>query len=90
MGLALSEGLGISALGVNVEPWTPRSYKPIFLEEALRDGVVSKIIAIRETYRIGYESKWASFTWKDVFNTPAELTRCRIRFGLVMFWVSCV
>jgi hypothetical protein len=48
-------GLGISALGVDVEPWTPSSYKPILLEEPLRDRVVSKIIPVRETYRVGYE-----------------------------------
>jgi hypothetical protein len=54
LGLSLSEGLGISALGVDVEPRTPGSDKPVFFEEALCDCIVAEVISVGETDRVQY------------------------------------
>ena len=65
--------LTISSLGVDVKPWPPGSDESIFLEEPLRNGVVSKIVAVREAYRVRYKTEWIEFVWKYVLYTPPEL-----------------
>lgn len=41
-----TEGLGISAFRVDVEPGTPGSNQPVFFKEPLSDRIVCKVISV--------------------------------------------
>ena len=90
VGAPVERGVGISALGADVEPRAPGSDKPIFLEEPLRDRVVTEVISVGKTNRVRYETKWVRLVGKDMLDSPAKLTRRCIRLSLVMFWMSGV
>lgn len=80
--------MGISSLGVDVEPRPPRSYEPIFLEEPLRNRVVCEVRSVGKANGLGYQVEWVRFVGKDVFNSPAKLARGCNWLCLVMFRMS--
>lgn len=84
------EGLGISALRVDIEPGTPSSHEPVLLEEAFCDRVVCKIIPIREADRTSDEAQRINFTGKYVLDSPAKLARGCTGSGFVVLYMRYV
>ena len=59
------------AFGVYVEPWPPISYKAIFLEEALCDGIFRKVCAVREANRLKDDVERVLLGWKHMLDSKA-------------------
>jgi hypothetical protein len=72
----LREKLGISALRIDVEPWTPRADQSVFCIEPFSDRVVREIGRVGETHSAKNSFKGVGSVPEDMFNAVAQLARC--------------